>query len=110
MAAEPFGSKFRVGPDMTPWEGLWMIEILKICLQQKSIFITFLKSTIFFIICDFFCFTMYTKRKCSQLKQKQALFLLKYTLNTIHRIETEASLVLLKYTLNAIRRMKKKQA
>ena len=64
----------------------------------------------FFIICDFFCFTMYTKRKCSQLKQKQALFLLKYTLNTIHRIETEASLVLLKYTLNAIRRMKKKQA
>jgi len=52
-----------------PGEGLYMINILRISLQQNSIFIHeifFIKSAIFFLI------TMYTKRKCPQLKKKMA--------------------------------------
>ena len=54
-------------------EGLWMIKISNICLHQNSIFIKFLKILkIHEIFCEIrelflFCFTMYTKRRCSQL-------------------------------------------
>ena len=54
-------------------EGLWMIKISNICLRQNSIFIKFLKilkiHEIFVKIRELFlfCFTMYTKRTCSQL-------------------------------------------
>ena len=44
--------------------GKGMIKISKICLQQNSIVINFLKSTNL-LIC---IFTLYTKRKCSRLK------------------------------------------
>ena len=44
--------------------GKGMIKSSKICLQQNSIVINFLKSTNL-LIC---IFTLYTKRKCSQLK------------------------------------------
>ena len=54
------------GTSRDPREGLRMIEILNICLHQNSIFIKFLKilkiRELFL-----FCFTMYTKRTCSQL-------------------------------------------
>ena len=57
-------------------EGLWMIKISNICLHQNSIFNKFLKvwkSTKFFVKIRelfLFCFTMYTKRTCSQLIKK----------------------------------------
>ena len=63
--AKSIGPKFCVGHD--PREGLWMVKILKISLQQNLIFIQFWKSTIFFYkIRELFCY-FYT---CSQLKSK----------------------------------------
>ena len=54
------------GTSRSPREGLWMIKISNICLYQNSIVIKFfkiLKIRELFL----FCFTMYTKRTCSQL-------------------------------------------
>ena len=54
-------------------EGLWIIKISNICLHQNSIVIKFFKilkiREIFVKIRELFlfCFTMYTKRTCSQL-------------------------------------------
>ena len=53
--AEPIGSKFLVVTSHVPREGLYMTKISKFCLQQIR-----LEK----FVC--FCFTMYTKRKCSQ--------------------------------------------
>ena len=61
------------GTSRDPREGLWLIEILNICLHQNSIAIKFLKilkiREFFVKIRELFlfCFTMYTKRTCSQL-------------------------------------------
>jgi len=41
--AEPIGPKFFCGTSRDPMEGLWMIEILNICLHHNSIFIKFLE-------------------------------------------------------------------
>ena len=68
----------RSGPnfvwDLTWPQGMFMnCQISKISLQQNSIFIKFWKYTKFFdkirkFFCFLFCFTIYKKRKCSQLK------------------------------------------
>ena len=50
----------KCGTSRDPREGLWMIEFSKICLLQNSIFCNL---RIFV-----FCFAMFTKRTCSQLK------------------------------------------
>ena len=57
-----------IGPKC--WEGFWIFKILKISLQQNSIVNKFWKSTKIFKTRErfFFCFTMFTNRKCSQLK------------------------------------------
>ena len=63
------------GSSRDPMEGLWVIKILKLCFHQNSILIKFLKilkvHEIFWenpqTFC-LFCFTMYIKRTCSQLK------------------------------------------
>ena len=47
--AEPIGPKLH-----EPREGLWMIQALKIRLQQKSIFIEFKKSTKIFCLSLFY--------------------------------------------------------
>ena len=63
------GSNFY-GTSCDPKEGLWMIEFLKICLNQNSNFWKFWKSTKFLFpenLC-LLLFTMYLKRKRSQLK------------------------------------------
>ena len=60
--------------DLTCPQERFMIKISKIGLKQNSIFIKFWKFTTFFFIksANFFrfCFTMYTKRKCTKLKEK----------------------------------------
>jgi len=69
------------GTSRVPREGLWMIKISNIWLHQNSIFIKFLKilkihdffvkiRELFFcfVLRCLFCFTMYIKRTCSQLK------------------------------------------
>ena len=62
------------GTSRDPREGLWMIKISNICLHQNSISIKFFKilkiHEIFLKIRELFlfCFTMYTKRTCSQLE------------------------------------------
>ena len=55
---KPYG-----GGTHDPWEGLWMIKILKISLQLNWIFIIFWKSTNLFLL-----FYKFTKRRFSQLK------------------------------------------
>ena len=37
------GPKFYVGPSMTPGGGLWMLKIIRICVQKSLIFVKFEK-------------------------------------------------------------------
>ena len=66
-------AQFFCGTSRDSREGLWIIKISNICLHQNSIFIKFLKILkIHEFFCEnlriiFVCFTMYTKRTCSQL-------------------------------------------
>ena len=67
---KPIGPNFLWDPRVFE-----MVEFPKICLSQNEMFENFQNPGIFFYkIRDFFyCFTMYTKRTCSQLKQKMGL-------------------------------------
>ena len=71
--AEQIGSKFCVGPHVTPGKvyGWWKFQNLGSIRFWFSI--NFEITRIFFQIRElycFYCFTVYTKRKCSQLKLK----------------------------------------
>ena len=54
-------SPILCGTSHDPREGLWMIQFTKFCLQQNSIHEIFFNPQTF--LC--FCFSMFTKRKCS---------------------------------------------
>ncbi len=59
------------GTSRDPREGLWMIQFLKICFLQNSVFENFENPRNFLEIPrNFVCFyfTIYIKRTCSQLK------------------------------------------
>ena len=69
---EPIGLKFFVGPRETPGKVYERSNFLKFAVTKLD-FWKFWKSTklFFYKICEIFvCFTMYTKRTCSQLKYK----------------------------------------
>ena len=58
------------GTSHDPREGLQMIKIKKIAPNKIRFSLNFEKSTNLFSRTFCFCFTVYTKRKCSRLKQK----------------------------------------
>ena len=72
--AEPIGPKFVVGKHMTPGKVYGWSKFQKLASTKICFLIKFWKSTKFLqnprTVFFFNCFTMYTKRKCSQLKKK----------------------------------------